>query len=259
MLATPDMCRHLAYLGPPATLAEVVVDPPHSLFRQSWEPRLQSSGLVNADGFGVGWYDSRRPEPARYRAARPIWADSNFASFAGVVTSGAVLATVRGATPPSPVEESSTPPFVAAQWLFSHNGSVEGFAGGAAARLRRGLTDERASGIVGTSDSELLFALALHRLDAGMSLAEAIAATVHCVRDVAPGRLNLLATDGTKIVATRCGDSLFVRTAGGGGAPAVTVASEPVDSDDGWWEVPEGTLVDASPHGVECQSLFDGC
>ncbi|PLW72317.1 class II glutamine amidotransferase, partial [Streptomyces sp. DJ] len=50
------MCRHLAYLGPAVALREVVTDPPHSLLRQSWAPRRQRHGTVNADGFGVGWY-----------------------------------------------------------------------------------------------------------------------------------------------------------------------------------------------------------
>ena len=35
------MCRHLAYLGPPTTLAELLLHPPHSLLRQSWAPRRQ--------------------------------------------------------------------------------------------------------------------------------------------------------------------------------------------------------------------------
>ena len=33
------MCRHLAYLGPPVPLRAVLIDPPHSLYRQAWAPR----------------------------------------------------------------------------------------------------------------------------------------------------------------------------------------------------------------------------
>ena len=50
------MCRHLAYLGPSVALGELLVSPRHSLVRQSWAPRRQEYGTVNADGFGVGWY-----------------------------------------------------------------------------------------------------------------------------------------------------------------------------------------------------------
>ncbi|MCW2891410.1 MAG: hypothetical protein JWO75_899, partial [Actinomycetia bacterium] len=41
------MCRHLAYLGPPASLRSLLIDPPHSLYRQAWAPRLQRHGTVN--------------------------------------------------------------------------------------------------------------------------------------------------------------------------------------------------------------------
>src|ERR1035438_9234042 len=63
------MCRHLAYLGPPVTLREVICDPPFGLMRQAWAPRRQRHGTVNADGFGVGWYADGDPDPARYRRA----------------------------------------------------------------------------------------------------------------------------------------------------------------------------------------------
>ena len=120
------MCRFLCYLGPPVTLASAVLDPPHGLKRQAWAPRHQRVGAINADGFGAGWYDhGRRPEPARYRTARPIWADRSFESLAGLVSAPALVAAVRDATPPSPVEETGSQPFTAGPWLFVHNGKVE--------------------------------------------------------------------------------------------------------------------------------------
>ena len=80
------MCRHLAYLGPPATLRSVLIDPPHGLYRQAWAPRRQRHGTVNADGFGVGWYAPDDPDPARYRRAVPIWGDESFADVARVTS-----------------------------------------------------------------------------------------------------------------------------------------------------------------------------
>ncbi|MGO4760362.1 class II glutamine amidotransferase, partial [Streptomyces sp. 2MCAF27] len=50
------MCRHLAYLGPDTPVGELLIAPPHGLYRQSYEPRRQRHGRMNADGFGVGWY-----------------------------------------------------------------------------------------------------------------------------------------------------------------------------------------------------------
>ena len=91
------MCRHLAYLGEPRTLAELVVDRPHSLFEQSWAPARQKHGTVNVDGFGVGWYVDR-PTPVRYRRAQPIWTDASFASLAPTISTSCAVAAVRSAT-----------------------------------------------------------------------------------------------------------------------------------------------------------------
>ena len=64
------MCRHLAYVGAPLLLGELLTDPPFSLVRQSWAPRRQQHGVVNADGFGIGWYVDGLTEPARHRGDR---------------------------------------------------------------------------------------------------------------------------------------------------------------------------------------------
>ena len=93
------MCRHLAYLGPQASLGSLLIDPPHSLYRQAWAPRRQRHGTVNADGFGIGWYAGSDPVPARYRRGEPIWGDPSLPDVARVTSSGAVLAAVRSATP----------------------------------------------------------------------------------------------------------------------------------------------------------------
>src|SRR3954469_4742120 len=178
------MCRHLAYIGPPVTLQALLLDPPHSLLRQSWAPRMQRHGTVNADGFGVGWWQRDvRDEPARYRSATPMWADRSFASLAGVVQAGAVVATVRSATPPLPVEESGCAPFSAGPWLFSHNGAVEGWSSGVNVTLRRQVSAPRSAAVQGAPDSEVLFPLALDRLDDGVAPADALRAVVEQVAE----------------------------------------------------------------------------
>ncbi len=242
------MCRLLAYLGPPVTLAALVVEPPHSLLRQSWAPRRQRNGVVNADGFGVGWYDrARRPEPARYRSPRPMWADASFASLAGVVASTAVLAAVRSATPPTAVEESATPPFTDGPWLFAHNGAVAGFHAGVSSRLRRSLGERRDAGIAGPTDSEVLFAMVLDRMDTGATAPDALAGTVEAVQAEGGGGLTMVLTDGVAVHATTCGDALFLRRDRDG---AVVVASEPSDDGDGWEAVPDASLLTAEAGDV---------
>lgn len=59
------MCRHLAYLGPPITVHDLLYAPPHGLEHQSYGAELCGHGPLNADGFGVGWYPVS-PEPARH-------------------------------------------------------------------------------------------------------------------------------------------------------------------------------------------------
>ena len=120
------MCRHLAYLGPPATLRSVLIDPPHGLYTQAWAPRRQRNGTVNADGFGVGWYAPDDPAPARYRRPVPIWGDESFADIARVTSTGALLATVRCATAGTDPGSAAVAPFKHGRWLFSHNGAVHG-------------------------------------------------------------------------------------------------------------------------------------
>ena len=52
------MCRHLGWLGEPRSIASLVLEPPSGLLVQSYAPRRQKHGLMNADGWGVGF--SRR-------------------------------------------------------------------------------------------------------------------------------------------------------------------------------------------------------
>lgn len=246
------MCRLAAYLGPPVTLESLLVDPPHSLYHQAYAPRDQASGTVNADGFGVGWYDpGRRAEPAVHKSARSIWADRSFESFAGLIAAPAVVAVVRGATAPAPVEDSAAQPFVSGVWLFGHNGAVDSYRTGVASHLRRLLSAERESQILSASDSEVLFALVLDRLDAGADAVDAVSDVVALVDGHEGGRMNLMLTDGHRVVATRSGDALSVRA----DDDAILIASEPFDDDPAWRPIPDRHLIDAAVGTVDTHQL----
>jgi glutamine amidotransferase len=246
------MCRHLAYLGPAEPLGDVLVAPPHALYEQSWAPRRQSHGTVNADGFGVGWYAEGDPVPARYRRSGPIWADPGFADLARVVRTGALLAAVRDATLPSADGEAAAAPFAAGPWLFSHNGAVGGWPGSVAA-LAAALPAEELLSLEARNDSALVWALILHRLRAGDMPGQALADTVFDVAGDAPAsRLNLLLTDGAAIAATAWGDTLWYLHDPGRRA---VVASEPYDDDPRWREVPDRTLLVATRADVTLTPL----
>ncbi len=240
------MCRHLAYLGPPATLRSVIVDPPHGLYRQAWAPRHQGCGAINADGFGVGWYPDGEAEPARYRQSMPIWADESFLDVARLTSAGALLAAVRNATPGASAGPAAVAPFRHGRWLFSHNGAVDGWPASAAG-LAATLPALSLLELEARVDSALLWALVLDRLRQGLGLAQALAATADALQAAGvTGRLNFLLTDGREIAATTAGHSLYCRRQAGG----VTVASEPSDNEPGWIEIPRGSLVTATTEEV---------
>ena len=236
------MCRHLAYLGDPVRLGELLVDPPHALFRQSWQPRRQHHGTMNADGFGVGWYVPGEEEPARHRAGIPIWADETFPDLARVIRAPAFLAAVWSATAGMAPGAAAAAPFRHGRWLFSHNGAL-GCWPASGGRLAAGLPPERLVRLEAPTDAALLWALTIDRLEAGADPGEALADVVRAALAAGGGRLNLLLTDGATVVATARGASLCWREAPGG----VVVASEPHDDEPGWHDVPDDHLLTARP------------
>jgi gamma-glutamyl hercynylcysteine S-oxide hydrolase len=243
------MCRHLAYLGPPAALRSVLIDPPFGLYRQAWAPRRQRHGTVNADGFGIGWYADGDPVPARYRRAVPMWGDPSLPDLARVVKSGAVLAAVRSATPGMALGESAVAPFASGRWLFSHNGALNGWPTSAE---QLSVPNRDLLSLEAMVDSALLWALVRQRLRAGDPAGVALATTIRAIEAAGgSGRFNFLMTDGESVVATAAGDTLWYRQADG----SVTVASEPGDDEPGWTEVPDRQVLTATPAGVSVQPL----
>ena len=261
------MCRHLAYLGPAASLRSLLIDPPHSLYRQAWAPRRQRYGTVNADGFGIGWYAGADPVPVRYRRGEPIWGDPSLPDIARVTSSGAVLAAVRSATPGTAAGPEAAAPFGRGSWLFSHNGMAQGWRDWGEAAFRSWAAEPSGapaaagapsllSCLDALSDAALLWALALQRLRAGLPLDAALAGTIGAVEGAGgTGRLNLLLTDGRSVAATAYGDTLWYRQCG---AVSVTVASEPDDNGPGWIEVPDRHVLIATPSQVRVRPLGAG-
>jgi glutamine amidotransferase len=254
------MCRHLAYLGPPLTLRQLILEPPHGLYRQAWAPRRQRYGTVNADGFGVGWYVPDDPAPARYRRSIPIWSDPSFADVARVSSAGAVLAAVRSATVGTEAGEAAAAPYTDGRHLFSHNGALSGWPG-AFADLAGTLPPADLLELEARCDSALLWALVRARLRGGAELGAALANVVLEAAAHRAGRYNLLLTDGRQIAATTAGDTLFYRERPGypdeREDPSLLVASEPSDDGPGWVEVPDGSLLVGRPGRVTVSPLAE--
>jgi gamma-glutamyl hercynylcysteine S-oxide hydrolase len=227
------VCRHLAYLGPPVALRSLLFDAPHALERQAQHPRHQHAGTDNPDGWGVAW--GAAPFE-RYRSATSIWDDD---SFAGDEVASSIVAAARWATPGSVRDLRNAAPFISDQWVFSLNGFVSGFRDGFGDQLRSGLSERRLNEINSDTDSAVVFALVLDRLDAGAAPGTALTEVARIIREVSPGALNLLLSDGESVAATAIDNSLFLRA-----GPGVLIASEPLDDDGAWEEIDNGSLVE---------------
>lgn len=236
------MCRHLGYLGPVRDAAELLREGPNSLMRQSWAPTdMRGGGTINADGFGVGWWDDGGTF-GRYRSSAPIWSDPFVEEGLSSIRSGAFMVAVRSATEGMPVERSAAAPFGDEQWGFSLNGVVRGWPGSLVS-LAAALPVAELLRLDAPTDAATLWLLLRSRLRSAEPEA-ALMSLVHDVLGVAPeSRLNLLLCNGSGIWATACYHSLWTLV----DENAAIVASEPFDDDRRWQQVPDRHLVHAIP------------
>lgn len=151
------MCRWLAYTGAPILMGDLIIKPKDNLIHQSLHARAPRTP-TNGDGFGMGWYD-KQPFPGLFRSIRPAWNDTNLLDLAAHIESPLFMAHVR-ATSLATIQETNCHPFRYKQWLFLHNGQIAEFG-----KIRQALMamvgEKYFENILGTTDSELMFHLAL--------------------------------------------------------------------------------------------------
>jgi gamma-glutamyl hercynylcysteine S-oxide hydrolase len=230
------MCRHLGWLGSDVSVSSLLLEPSFGLRVQSYAPRQQKHGLINADGWGVGFFDrsSQGEVPRRWRSAAPIWGDTSLESVAPALRSHCVVAAVRSATIGMPIDVSATAPFTDGQWLLSHNGIVD--------RTVLPLTSSAESVCDSAMLAATIFALGL----------DVLGETITQIGSLDRGaRLNILAANGSRMLATAWGDTLSILRRGDG----VVLASEPYDNDAEWEDVPDRHLVDVTPGRVTLTAL----
>ena len=203
----PLICRWNAYFGQPVLIDELLFRTQHSLIDQSLHSRMGVE-TTNGDGFGLGWYrDADAGTPARYRSVTPAWSDANLRDLASHVESPLFLAHVR-ATTGTPVQQTNCHPFRHGQWLFVHNGVIDGFQA-----MRRDLLyavdASLFDAIAGSTDSEALFYLALTfglqddplgAVEQAVGFIEAVA-RAHGVEN--PVQMTLGFSDGERLYAVR--------------------------------------------------------
>ena len=249
------MCRLAAYLGEPIVLEELIAKPRHSLMRQSLRAE-EGAMQTNGDGFGIGWYGDRA-EPGVYREVMPAWSDDNLLALSQTLSSHLFFAHVRAATAGG-IARQNCHPFRHRRFLFMHNGQIGGYAvlrRTLEARLPDALYAERR----GATDSELLFLLALARVEKGQPADLAVLSVLHdtwaLMQEVgitAPLRFAAVLSDGEQLLAFRIASddeppTLYLRHTRMG----ITVASEPLCEAAGevqqnpaaWTMLPKGAVV----------------
>ena len=241
------MCRHLAYVGPPRPVADILTGGTHSLSRQSWAPQdMRDGGTINVDGFGASWWvDGARHT---YRNAVPIWSDPAIDDVLAGIESTAVVGAVRSATDPDSVHRAACAPFGDDRWGFSFNGRIIDWRT-AFAPLLQSVPMIEVLTMPAVIDAGALWILLRHRLAGGPQ--SALASVVNDLLTTDDPRLNLLLCDGQEIWATAVHHSLWTRATD----DAVWVASEPTDVDESWAPVPDRSLIHARPGHVDTWPL----
>lgn len=256
------MCRLAAYLGPAIPIANVVVDPSHSLLEQSQQAN-ETKLAVQGDGFGFAWYNGDQG-PGLYRDVLPAWSDGNLLSLCQMIQSPLFLAHVRASTT-GETTRVNCHPFTHGKWSFMHNGQVPDITA-----IRRPLEallpDELYLARRGTTDSELIFLLMLAhglRQDPKAAAETVIGIIAHHSAygadfDTAV-RMTCVMSDGTSIHAFRHASdarapTLYQKQNDKGGC---VLASEPLDGEPGGWSlVDPDTFITLSADGIlnECMN-----
>jgi predicted glutamine amidotransferase len=255
------MCRLFGLSGAPNRVAATfwLLEAPDSLARQSRrEP----------DGTGLGCYDENG-RPVVHKRPVAAYEDKQFACEAREACSSTFVAHVRYASTGGLLPQN-THPFEQDGRLFAHNGVIEDLPA-----LEHELGAAMGS-VQGDTDSERFFALITRETQRTGDIGEGITAAARWIAQRLPVfALNCIVITAQELWALRYPEvhDLFVleRPAGGTGSgarhldhasargsirvrsgdlaacPAVVVATERMDEDPAWRELPPGGLLHVGP------------
>jgi predicted glutamine amidotransferase len=261
------MCRLLGIAANEPTEFKIVLrEAPRSLAALSREHR---------DGWGIAVFDATQNVWKLDKGTACAGEDERFHRLA-IGTRGELLVSHIRQKTIGDTSLVNTHPFERGRWIFAHNGTVTDLAW-----LRANASPERLGEIAGDTDSELLFAWILTRLDeVGAANTPASAETDRAIGRAARaarerpgfGAFNFLLSDGSTTYAHRFGRSMFLlelhpedvvvesrrsrdgtilETPWSPRRSAVFVASERM-TDEHWQGIEDGTLLrierTPSPH-----------
>jgi glutamine amidotransferase len=243
------MCRLAIYLGPEISLGEIMTNPEHSLLKQSWQPRELKYAKLNADGYGFGWY-SHDGNPLRYAFAEPMWSDPNLHDLCLGLKADLWFGFVRSASEGFGNQAVNTQPFRDNELLFMHNGYVEQFTQTVRRELLHALPHDIQADIMGSTDSEYLFALTrwCRQQSPDSPLTDLLRRVLEWLEphiDDTRALLNFAVTDGESIACCRAAfndDSptlYFIADDEEYPEGAQMIVSEPLHDPELWHPVPE--------------------
>ncbi|MBD2533146.1 ergothioneine biosynthesis protein EgtC [Nostoc flagelliforme FACHB-838] len=248
------MCRLIGYLGNAIQLDELLYKQEHSLYKQSYSSLELKSGVVCADGVGVGWYDEAG-KPFIYRNTIPLWNDPNLEELSNYVQSTCTVGYVRLAGIGESLDISNCQPFRSGKLLFVHNGEISNFQETLYRPIRESLSDSTYRLIKGMTDSEHIFALLVEiwQSSPNSTLFSALSATVQKLTELASKHntsfsANLIVSDGEGIAAIRCAyrtqaPTLYWSYDAFNELNQVIVASEPLSNSQDWTAFSEQSML----------------
>ncbi len=214
------MCRVLAYLGPPVTVADLLLEPDSSLVKQVINPQMM--GMLNLGGFGLLAWDEHSHEPDapfEFRIPTLPTFDSNLKSLSEKIRCTGLLAHVRGVVyEAQDVAPQNLHPFLFpnAPFAMAMNGDLDRFSE-MRIDVAAAVDSDWLGSVRGTTDTEMLYALILSRLSTPhdgsvgpRDVALAVTGALEDVRAIRSKRgidtqsaVNLVLGNGRWLVATR--------------------------------------------------------
>ncbi|MFC6356843.1 class II glutamine amidotransferase [Luethyella okanaganae] len=183
------MCRLLAIVSPHET----------TVAAELGSDRLNvfaSLSRVHQDGWGWVHLTAPGETPLLHTSVRAASEDPDFRAALSTDIARAAIVHLRWATSGLAVEARNTHPFLADGVAFAHNGSLKPID-----ELRRLVDEESRSGLNGTTDSEMYFAIIRQHLRDGGDLPAAVLAAVRELRPRFPvSSLNAMLLDATRLV-----------------------------------------------------------
>lgn len=277
------MCRLFGYKGiHPSKLSFFLVDATNALLKQSI---LDSRNISNSQGWGIGFYQNKRAYIQKRASSASF--DFNFKFLTDFIETDTMIAHIRDATV-GEISDHNAHPFIYYNWIFAHNGNIEGFDLIRPLILQK-IGPELAFEIMGSTDSEYMFFLFISNLQKRIDditsneietvvIRDTLIETINQINSlcagvgtIKPNKINVIVTNGKIMASSRFGHSLYyttntkslpqdvklykdstnlsIRFNHTGNSftkmknESVIIASEELDTEDFWREVPEQSIL----------------